>query len=71
MVKKLVKHGNSLAFVIERPILKLMDLDGSCDLEVTLENKTLCIKRAKNNFEDIVKEVTEEYRVALERLSKS
>jgi len=34
MIKKLTKVGNSLALVIDRPILELLNLDAQTPLEV-------------------------------------
>jgi antitoxin MazE len=43
MVKKLTKHGNSLALVIDRPILDLLKIDPTTPLEVTTDGKQLMI----------------------------
>lgn len=43
MVKKLTKHGNSLALVIDRPILDLLKIDPNTPLEVTTDGKRLLI----------------------------
>ena len=34
MIKKLSKHGNSLALVIDKPILELLGIDEDTELEV-------------------------------------
>jgi len=47
MVKKLTKHGNSLALVIDRPILELLKIDHDTPLEVSTDGKQLIIARAK------------------------
>ena len=46
MVKKLTKHGNSLALVIDRPILELLKIDQETPLEVTTDGKKLTIAPA-------------------------
>jgi antitoxin MazE len=43
MVKKLTKHGNSLALVIDRPILDLLKIDPTTPLEVTTDGRQLFI----------------------------
>ena len=43
MVKKLTKHGNSLALVIDRPILDLLGIDADTPLSVTTDGKRLHI----------------------------
>jgi antitoxin component of MazEF toxin-antitoxin module len=47
MVKKLTKHGNSLALVIDRPILDLLKIDPETMLDVTTDGKQLIITPAK------------------------
>ncbi|MGD1092542.1 MAG: AbrB/MazE/SpoVT family DNA-binding domain-containing protein [Bryobacteraceae bacterium] len=47
MVKKLTRHGNSLALVIDRPILDLLKIDPETPLDVSTDGKQLIIKPAK------------------------
>jgi antitoxin MazE len=47
MVKKLTKHGNSLALVIDRPILELLNINPETPLDVTTDGKQLIIAPAK------------------------
>ena len=46
MVKKLTKHGNSLALVIDRPILDLLKIDPDTPLEVTTDGRQLIVAPA-------------------------
>ncbi len=48
MVKKLTKHGNSLALIIDRPILDLLDIDPETPLDVSTDGRRLIIERAKS-----------------------
>jgi antitoxin component of MazEF toxin-antitoxin module len=43
MVKKLTRHGNSLALVIDRPILDLLKIDPETPLEVSTDGRRLVI----------------------------
>jgi antitoxin MazE len=44
MVKKLVRHGNSLALVIDKPVLDLLRITEETSLEIlTLDGKSLQI----------------------------
>jgi antitoxin component of MazEF toxin-antitoxin module len=47
MVKKLTRHGNSLALVIDRPILELLNIDPETPLDVSTDGKQLIIAPAK------------------------
>jgi len=43
MVKHLKKHGNSLALVIERGVLDLLEIDADTPLSVTTDGKCLIV----------------------------
>lgn len=45
MVKKLTKHGNSLALIIDRPILDLLKIDPETPLEVSTDGERLIVAR--------------------------
>ena len=47
MLKKLTKHGNSLALVIDRPILDLLKIDPETPLEVSTDGKRLIVAPAE------------------------
>jgi antitoxin component of MazEF toxin-antitoxin module len=50
MVKKLTKHGNSLALVIDRPILDLLKIEPETPLDVTTDGKRLIVAPAKDSL---------------------
>jgi hypothetical protein len=43
VVKKLTKHGNSLALVIDRPILDLLRIEADTPLEVSTDGRQLFV----------------------------
>lgn len=44
MVKKLVKHGNSLALVLDKPVLELLNINENTALKIsTIDGQTLQI----------------------------
>jgi antitoxin MazE len=43
MVKTLIKHGNSLALVIDKPILEMLDVSVDTPLELTTNGDALLI----------------------------
>ncbi len=47
MIKKLTKHGNSLALVIDRPILDLLHIDADTPLDISTDGTQLLIAPAK------------------------
>jgi antitoxin MazE len=75
MVKKLTKHGNSHALVIDRPVLDLLNIDPESDeLDIRTDGLSLVItpvrdaKRQKK-FEDALKRVNEKYGRMLKNLA--
>ncbi len=46
MIKNLVKHGNSWALVIDKPILDLLKIDPESPLEISTNGQTLQISQA-------------------------
>jgi antitoxin MazE len=46
MTKQLTKHGNSLALVIDRPILDLLKIDADTPLEISTDGRRLIIAPA-------------------------
>jgi antitoxin component of MazEF toxin-antitoxin module len=49
MVKKLTKHGNSLALIIDRPILDLLKIDPETPLNVSTDGKQLIVAPANSS----------------------
>jgi antitoxin MazE len=46
MVKKLTRHGNSLALVIDKPILDLLQIKADTPLSVTTDGRCLLVAPA-------------------------
>lgn len=49
MVKKLTKHGNSLALIIDRPILDLLRINPDTPLDVSTDGKRLIVAPAESS----------------------
>lgn len=47
MIKKLTKHGNSLALVIDRGVLDLLDIDAETPLTIKTDGKCLIVTPAQ------------------------
>lgn len=74
MIKKLTKHGNSYALIIERPIMELLHISEKSELYVTTDGRNLVIspandKKKQAEFDSALKEVNRKYGKALKRLS--
>ncbi len=59
MVRKLVRHGDGLALVIDKPILELLKIDADTPLEIATDGKKLDILPVRN--EKKRKELMEEF----------
>jgi len=75
MIKRLTKHGNSLALVIERPILDLLDIDGRTPLAISTEGKCLIISPVrdatrKKKLRASLEKVNRRYSRALKKLAE-
>ena len=69
MVKKLTRHGNSLALVIDRPILDLLKIDPDTPLDVSTDGQRLIVVPAKSSARRKKFEAAQE--VAHERYAKA
>lgn len=74
MIKKLTKHGNSLALVIDRGVLDLLDIDAKTPLSITTNGNCLIVSPArstarKKRFHAALEEVNKRYGKALRRLA--
>ena len=81
MEKKLSKHGNSRAIVIEKPILDLLSITDETVLKITTEDGKIIIEpvnRVKKmkissdkKMQRIYEEMVEKYGPALKKLAKN
>jgi antitoxin component of MazEF toxin-antitoxin module len=74
MVKKLTKHGNSLALVIDRPVLELLKIEADTPLEVSTDGQVLIIapvrgENRRKKFEDAKAYTFKRYGRMLKRLA--
>ena len=74
MIKKLSKHGNSLALVIDRPILDLLKIDEDTPLEISTDGDSLVIApvrdaKRRKQFKKALKDSNRRYGNALKRLA--
>ena len=74
MVKTLTKHGNSLALVIDKPILELLKIDADTPLEITTDGQRLMIQPAdpkrRKKLDAARKKVMSEWKDVFRRLAE-
>jgi len=74
MIKKLTKHGNSLALVIDKGVLDLLDINDKTPLDISTDGKMLFVSpvrdaKRKRQFEEALAKVNKKYGRALKRLA--
>ena len=75
MIKKLTKHGNSLALVIDKAVLELLKVDVDTPLEISTDGQVLIISPVRNQrhrkkFNDALTSVNRKYGRVLKRLAE-
>ena len=75
LTKKLSKHGNSLALVIDRSILDLLGIDGQTPLDISTDGRALVIvpaqeERRRKRFQNALADCNARYGKALKRLAE-
>ena len=74
MIKKLTRHGNSLALVMERGVLDILNIDAETPLDISTDGEVLIIspirdEKRRKKFEDAVAETNRKYGRALTKLA--
>jgi antitoxin MazE len=74
MTKTLTKHGNSLALVIDKPILDLLKIDSDTPLSITTDGRCLIIAPAdpkrRKKLNAAVEDTMDKYSGMLKRLAE-
>ena len=75
MIKRMTKHGNSLALVIERPILELLEIDSETPLSITTDGKCLIVSPVRDpemrkKFKEALEEGNRKYSKMFKRLAE-
>lgn len=75
LTKKLSKHGNSLAVVMDRSILELLGVDEQTTLDISTDGRALVVTPARDKprrkrFQDALTACNEQYGETLKRLAE-
>lgn len=75
MIKTLTKHGNSLALVIEKPVLELLGADAETPFDITTDGQVLILspireKDRSEAFTTALNKVNARYPKALKKLAE-
>lgn len=74
MIKKLTKHGNSMALVIDRSVLDLLKIDNDTPLEISTDGSVLIVSPVRDEdratrFKEGAEDANRRYGRALKRLA--
>ena len=74
MIKTLKRHGNSMALVIEKPMMEALGITEETPLQVTVNGNALVVTPAKvgvgpERMKSIIKELRKRYGPMLKRLA--
>jgi antitoxin component of MazEF toxin-antitoxin module len=74
MIKTLQKHGNSMALVIEKPVMEALGIKEDTPLQITVNGNALVITPAnvgvgEEKMQEILKELRKRYSPMLKRLA--
>lgn len=75
MIKKLVRHGNSWALIIDKPILELLRIDQDTPLELVTNGDVLVVKPERDEgvsgeIQAVHERLAERYGKVFDRLAK-
>lgn len=75
MLKNFVKHGNSWALVVDRPILDLLKIDPECPVELTTDGSSIRITAVaddsrKEKLRKASKNVNARHKKAIQKLAE-
>ena len=75
MTKRLTRSGNSLALVVDRPLLEALDIDAETELELSTDGDVLVVTPIredgrKRDVAELVAEAHEQYGGVFRRLAK-
>lgn len=75
MTKTLIKHGNSLAMVIDKPILELLQVTADTPFEILTDGRSLLLSPVRDadqekKFEEALEDVHKRFGDALKRLAE-
>jgi antitoxin component of MazEF toxin-antitoxin module len=74
MIKTLTKHGNSLALILDKPILELLGIQPETPITITTDGKSLILSPVQDvehseKLEQIRRKVNAKYETAFRKLA--
>jgi len=75
MVKKLIRHGNSAALVIDKPIMEILNITNETTFELSTDGKNLILSPQTEHTQEkdilnSLEKINKKYRAVLKRLGE-
>ena len=75
MVKKLIKHGNSAALIIDKPIMEMLKITNETVFELSTDGKNLILSPQRKKNQDVnilhsLEKINKKYGKVLKRLGE-
>ena len=75
MVKKLIQHGNSVALVIDKPIMEILNISNETTFKLSTDGKNLILSPQNENGRDkniidSLEKINKKYGSVLKRLGE-
>jgi antitoxin component of MazEF toxin-antitoxin module len=75
MVKRLIQHGNSVALVIDKPIMEMLKITNETTFELSTDGKNLILSpqiehSQEMNILDSLEKINKKYGAVLKRLGE-
>jgi len=75
MVKKLIQHGNSVALIIDKPIMEILNITNETTFELSTDGKNIILSpQTENNQEAAIiqslEKINKKYGTVLKRLGE-
>jgi antitoxin component of MazEF toxin-antitoxin module len=75
MVKKLIRHGNSAALVIDKPIMEILNITNETTFELTTDGRNLILSpqteyTQEKDILNSLEKINKKYGVVLKRLGE-
>ena len=74
VIKTLTKHGNSLALILDKPILELLNIDADTPISISTDGKSLTLSpvfdvKRDEKLAEVRAKVNKKYKTAFRKLA--
>jgi antitoxin MazE len=75
VIKKLTKHGNSAALVIDKGVMELLNIDVDTPLDISTDGQVLIVspvrdEERRRQFDEALQDINRRYSRALKKLAE-